>query len=138
MIREIGTTNVLNSTAKPNDSWNKRNENMEEAWDEVRESIYESFLTNLAYPTILHCTLCSANLSDRKAIKCFSCKSHLCYNCDLSNHYYQPFHNRWLVSNESWFSLKAMEFINEEGDVFTQGTNILYTLYLNTYYLIIL
>ncbi|XP_045023599.1 uncharacterized protein LOC123467994 [Daphnia magna] len=96
-------------------SWAERMENMDSLWEGVRESVYDNFLSKQAYPLVIQCDNCSQSLSGGRAIRCLTCKKHYCGDCDFSFHAQQPFHNRWLVSSDSWYSLKTMEFVDSTG-----------------------
>lgn len=105
-------------------SWAERMENMDSLWEGVRESVYDNFLSKQAYPLVIQCDNCSQSLSGGRAIRCLTCKKHYCGDCDFSFHAQQPFHNRWLVSSDSWYSLKTMEFVDSTGKLVEKGTTV--------------
>ncbi|KAK4007342.1 hypothetical protein OUZ56_012502 [Daphnia magna] len=72
----------------------------------------------------MQCEKCSLSPSGGRVVKCSTCKKHLCGDCDFFVHSQQPFHNRWLISNESWFSLRTMEFIDSAGKLVEKGVPV--------------
>jgi hypothetical protein len=73
---------------------------------------------------VIQCDNCSQSLSGGRAIRCLTFKKHYCGDCDFSFHAQKPFHNRWLVSSNSWYSLKTMEFVDYTGKLVEKGTTV--------------
>ena len=68
------------------------------------------------------------------AVRCMTCKNHLCWDCDDVLHCRQPFHHRYLVNKEILQPLKPCEFWDKDwksvlkGDVFL---NQMYFIFFN-------
>ncbi|KAI9549854.1 hypothetical protein GHT06_007315 [Daphnia sinensis] len=54
------------------------------------------------------------------AVRCMTCKRHLCHQCDANTHSSMPFHRRLLCSCETLETLQPHHFIDEEGNIITK------------------
>lgn len=66
------------------------------------------------------CDQCHGDLK-YYAVRCMTCKKHLCYQCDANTHSSMPFHRRILCSCKSLETLQPDHFIDEEGNIITKG-----------------
>jgi len=66
------------------------------------------------------CDQCHGDLNFY-AVRCMTCKRHLCHQCDANTHSSMPFHRRLLCSSETLETLQPHHFIDEEGKIMTKG-----------------
>jgi hypothetical protein len=66
------------------------------------------------------CDQCHGDLNFY-AVRCMTCKRHLCHQCDANTHSSMPFHRRLLCSCQTLATLQPHHFIDEEGNIITKG-----------------
>lgn len=105
------------------EAWTKRFYKVEGAWSGSREPFFTAMVEFEAFsPT--YCRNCSLVL-ETQAIRCRSCRKHLCFECDTKVHERDhPLHRRvWLKKVGESSKLKPTEFLNEEWEIVTKGIN---------------
>jgi lipoate synthase len=105
-------------------TWDERQLEQEASMEPIRETLVEDVLAQLQFE-LQECDHCHTAELITYAVMCRTCNLRLCAFCDIKSHSCQPFHNRWLVSPETWISLLAMEFVEElTGSIFNKGINM--------------
>ena len=67
------------------------------------------------------CDNCTTAALFNHALRCMTCKKHLCAKCDVYIHSTMPFHRRLLCSDKTMKTLLPNNFINQEGNILTKG-----------------
>lgn len=102
-------------------TWDKRLDQINIDWNELRELIPEDFFEKSAY-VFCPCYQCGKlQVCQEALVRCNSCNLILCFDCDASRHSQTPFHARWLISKKEWKSLAAMEFVKLNVVIYTSG-----------------
>jgi hypothetical protein len=99
-------------------TWQERHTNG--AWGQHARR--RTFTEYFSRQPLLHskCDQCHGVLN-YYAVRCMTCKKHLCHQCDANTHSSMPFHRRLLCSCETLETLQPHHFIDEEGNIITKG-----------------
>nr|CAH0101024.1 unnamed protein product [Daphnia galeata] len=62
------------------------------------------------------CDQCHLHLN-AAAVRCMTCKKHLCHKCDTGSHLTMPFHRRLLCSSDTLRILQPEQFIDPNGNI---------------------
>ena len=90
------------------------------AWGQhARTRIFTEYVSR---QPLLHskCDQCHGYLN-YYAVRCMTCKKHLCYQFDANKHSSMPFHRRLLCSCKTLETLQPHNFIDEEGNITIKG-----------------
>lgn len=102
-------------------TWQERQASHRDAWEQERRELYEKFISSQCY-TQRACDKCSTIQYTRvQAIRCSTCKSHLCARCDIEQHLDSPFHRRMYISATSNRLLLATDFFDENWTQYYKG-----------------
>lgn len=97
------------SLTSPPISWQQRQANIYERWKTERQIILENYVCRQPLEEGRLCDICESAL-EKLAIRCMSCKMHLCAVCDMNIHLKNCLHLRQLVGPSSKKFMKAHEF----------------------------
>lgn len=105
-------------------TWTDRNKQIDEDWNSVFGDLLEKLCCNRSFKKD-HCLNCQEDL-DIYTIRCVTCNTILCGNCDQTIHGFQPLHDRWKTEKGKWTSLLPEEFVSHPiGTVSLKGIKIL-------------
>lgn len=102
-------------------SWKKRMEGLNDSWSLWREKIFKKIVAFEGFKSS-HCSSCKRTMMNFQ-LRCFNCKLHLCWECDRSYHFKDPFYKRFLFQTKNCksFQLKPTQFIDSKGNLIEQG-----------------
>ena len=100
-------------------TWQERQKTIAEAWTARRKYIFKEFVSRQPISK-KNCDKCHTHNSN-VAVRCMTCKQHLCQKCDINSHLHSPFHRRLLMLSESLQNLLPDQFIDEESNIITKG-----------------
>jgi hypothetical protein len=69
------------------------------------------------------CDQCHLHLN-AAAVRCMTCKKHLCHKCDTGSHLTMPFHRRLLCSSDTLQILLPEHFIDPKGNIIIKGMEV--------------
>ncbi|CAB3988511.1 Hypothetical predicted protein [Paramuricea clavata] len=112
---------VVGQTENSPSAWQKRMTNLDENWQNVRETIFESAVCSFAPPSSsIPCCKCGTS---EAMLRCCECgiNRFLCVNCDDEVHLSLPFHNREVWFNGYFQHILPTETISEEKKIIHVG-----------------
>jgi hypothetical protein len=104
-------------------TWQQRQADEREAWENCRVSVFQQYVSRQSFIPYTCCGRCP-NVLKSAAIRCITCKQHLCWQCDENVHCVEPFHRRLLVTGEDSKPLKSFEFQDKAWNTITKGNFI--------------
>lgn len=113
VAKELPTSlDFSNEKAEPSKrSWATNNQQIEQQFDESRESIIDQVLLSNA-PSVRFCQKCQ-NMASQIVIYCESCYGDYCEECDYTIHHTLPYHQRRVIDGiESYPLLPQCFFVN--------------------------
>ena len=105
---------VVGQTDNCPSAWQKRMTNLDENWQSVRETIFESVVCSFDPPhSSILCCKCGTS---EAMLRCCECgiNRFLCVNCDDEVHQSLPFHNREIWLNGYFEHILPTETVSEE------------------------
>ena len=100
-------------------TWQERQKTFAGAWTARRKYIFKEFVSRQPISK-KNCDKCHTH-NINVAVRCMTCKQHLCQKCDINSHLHSPFHRRLLMLSESLKNLLPDQFIDEESNIITKG-----------------
>lgn len=99
----------------------------EATWDIKRPAIYSSVVSLHAFD-ILTCYNCR---KEAKCVRCITCRTYLCFACDIECHTKQVLCDREICQlGSSLIPLLQHQFLNEFGEIITQGNCLFFHRYI--------
>lgn len=99
-------------------TWQQREVGYQVAWETERRNVFETLISSLPFHGRA-CEKCfNDELTSSRAVRCGTCKKHLCPKCDFEMHSSEPFHARNVVTKNSKQTLDPSEFFDDKWSLF--------------------